>query len=129
MIVVDTSAVVGFVTSLPYRPALTQRLRDDGDLHAPHLIDVELLHVLRRLLRTGELTGRRVQGAREDLAVLPITRYPHTHLLDRAWELRDNVTAHDAMFVALAEILGVPLVTVDARLAAATGHRATIELL
>jgi predicted nucleic acid-binding protein len=77
-------------------------------------------------VRWGELTEQRARQAREDFAGLQITRYPHGHLLDRAWDLRENVTAHDGMFVVLAEVLGVPLVTVDGRLAASTGHGATI---
>jgi predicted nucleic acid-binding protein len=128
VLVVDTSAVLDAILDPEPESGLLRRLAEE-DLHAPHLLDVEALGALRRRVLRGELAVRRAQGAREDLAALPITRYPHTHLLDRAWELRDNVTAYDAMFVALAEILGVPLVTVDARLAATTGHRATIELL
>jgi len=129
VIVVDTSALVAVLTGVPHRPALLQRLAKDGDLHAPHLLDVETLSVLRRLVRWGELTEQRARQARGDLAGVRLTRYPHGHLLDRAWALRENVTAYDAMFVVLAELLGVPLVTVDARLAATTGHGATIELL
>lgn len=99
-----------------------------GDLHAPHLIDVEFTHALRRLLATGRLSLERALGARQDFVDLPILRYPHGPLLDRMWELRDNLTAYDAAFVALSEVLEMPLVTADARLAAAPGNDAVIEV-
>jgi predicted nucleic acid-binding protein len=107
--------------------ALGARLASDGDLHAPHLIDVELVHALRRLVYRGELAGDRAQAARQDFGDLPIGRYPHVALVDRMWELRDDLTAYDAPFIALSEALGVPLVTTDARLARAPGHRAEVE--
>lgn len=124
---VDTSALLGaLVADHPRRP-LVERLAADGDLHAPHLIDVETLHALRRLVRRGELTVDRAEAAREDIRDLTVVRYPHVALLDRIWELRDNLTAYDAAFIALSEALGVPLVTTDARLADAPGHRAKVE--
>ena len=92
---------------------------DDGDLHAPHLLDIEFLHALRRLTLRGELSDDRAHDARVDFADLALVRYPHEQLADRVWELRRNVTAYDGVFVALAETLDVPLVTCDARLAAA----------
>jgi predicted nucleic acid-binding protein len=67
--------------------------------------------------------------ALEDLADFPITRYPHTPLLSRIWELRHNVTAYDAAYLALAEALPAPLITRDAKLAAVAGHRARVELM
>lgn len=127
MLVVDTSAVLGVLVGLPANAALSERVRADGDLHAPHLIDVEAVHVLRRLVRRGELSLERAVAARQDLRDLTIIRYPHVALVDRMWELRENLTAYDAAFVALSEALGVPLITVDARLARATGHEAEIE--
>jgi predicted nucleic acid-binding protein len=108
-------------------PGLVERLAEDGDLHAPHLIDTEVLHALRRLLRRGQISAERAHDARTDFAELTLVRYPHEPLNDRVWELRDNLTAYDATFVALAEALGVLLITCDARLAAA-GHHAHIEL-
>ncbi len=104
------------------------RLSQAGDVHAPHLIDVEFLHALRRLIRTGALSQERADDARYDYADLTIIRYPHQPLADRMWQLRDNVTAYDAAFLALAEALGVPLVTCDGRLARSSGHRAQVEL-
>jgi predicted nucleic acid-binding protein len=109
---------------------LAERFFAEGEtLHAPHLIDVEVAQVLRRYARAGVLGAERGAEALEDLADFPITRYPHQVLLFRIWELRNNVTAYDACYLALAEALGAPLVTRDAKLAAAAGHRAPIELM
>ncbi len=128
MLVVDTSAVVAALTGGPGAGALRARLGGDGDLHAPHLVDVEVLHALRRLVAGRALTLRRAEEARADFAELAIVRYPHEPLADRIWELRNNLSAYDAAFAALAEALGVPLVTCDAALARAPGHRADVEL-
>ncbi len=110
----------------PPRDTLAERL-EGKSLHAPHLIDVEFLHVMRRMVACGQLAPARAVVVRADFSGLRITRYPHALLLDRMWELRDNLIACDASFVALAEALDAPLVTTDARLAASPGHRATIE--
>ncbi len=128
MLVVDTSAVVAALTGGPGADGLRARLAGDGDLHAPHLVDVEVLHALRRLVAGRALTLRRAEEARADFAELAVVRYPHEPLADRIWELRNNLSAYDAAFVALAEALGVPLVTCDAALARAPGHRADVEL-
>ncbi len=127
MLVIDTSALLAALVGFPANVALSARLRNDGDLHAPHVIDVEAVHALRRLVRRGDLSLERALAARQDLRDLTIIRYPHVALVDRMWELRENLTAYDAAFVALSEALGVPLVTADARLARATGHGAEIE--
>ncbi len=128
MLVVDSSAVLEALAARDPAAGLVERLADDGDLHAPHLIDTEVLHALRRMLRRGQISGERAHDARTDYAELTLVRYPHEPLNDRVWELRENLTAYDATFVALAEALDVPLVTCDARLAAAPGHRARIEV-
>lgn len=128
MIVIDTSAVVVALAGQPPNARLRRRLAQDGDLHAPHLIDIEFLHVLRRLTSSQELSMERAADARLDFSDLAIVRYPHQALADRIWELRDNFSAYDAVFVALSEALGAPLVTNDARLARAPGHGAMIEL-
>ncbi|MDQ3380033.1 MAG: type II toxin-antitoxin system VapC family toxin [Actinomycetota bacterium] len=128
MIVVDASAIVESVVLERHIPELSDRLTNDGDLHAPHLVDVEVLHALRRLVASGALSSDRASDARVDAANLLIMRYPHLDLLERAWELRDNLTVYDAVYVALAELLDAPLVTCDARLAQAPGHDAEIEL-
>ena len=128
MLVLDTSAVIAAVCGRPPSDALLERLRGDSDLAAPHLLDIEFLHALRRLVRGGQLGEDRAGDARDDFAALAITRYEHTMLADRVWELRHGLTAYDATFVALAELLDVPLVTFDARLARGAGHQATVEL-
>jgi predicted nucleic acid-binding protein len=98
-------------------------------LHAPHLIDVEVAQVVRRYAANGEIDGKRGGSALDDLAVFPMRRYPHEVLLPRVWELRNNLTAYDAVYIALAEALGAPLLTRDRHLAGASGHRATVELV
>jgi len=126
VIVVDTSAVLAVLAGRTPDGALVQRLTDDGDLHAPHLIDIEILQALRGLVRGGKLSLDRADDVRTDVADLTITRYGHEPLADRAWALRDNLTAYDAVFVALSEALEVPLITCDARLAAAPGIAAEL---
>lgn len=127
VLVVDTSAILESLVAEHPDARLTERLAKDGDLHAPHLIDVEALHALRRLVRRGELSPDRAEDARRDLAELTIVRYPHQPLSHRIWELRANLTAYDATFVALAEALDAPLVTSDRSLARAS-HRARTEV-
>ena len=130
MIVVDASALVELLLDTDEAGAVAARLFDSGDsLAAPHLIDVETAHVLRRYARAGEIDNRRGRKAIDDLADMPIRRYPHDILLPRVWDLQHNLTAYDAVYVALAEALDAPLVTRDRRLAGAAGHGAEIELL
>lgn len=109
-------------------PGLVDTLAADGDLHAPHLIDIEFLHALRRLSMTDGISADRAADARTDFADLALTRYLHHELSDRIWALRGNLTAYDAAFVALAEALATRLVTCDARVASAPGHGAAVEL-
>jgi predicted nucleic acid-binding protein len=97
-------------------------------LHAPHLLDLEVTQVLRRLALQGVVPVHRVDEAVRDLLDLRITRYPHLVLLPRIWRLRHNFSAYDAAYIVLAEKLGAALVTRDARLASASGHAAPVEL-
>lgn len=128
MRVVDASAVVRGLASSEQSVELIDTLLGDEDLHAPHLVDVEVTHALRRLVAIGALGADRAADARLDLDALPITRYPHPPLLDRAWQLRENLSVSDAVYVALAELLGAPLLTCDAHIASAPGHHAQVEL-
>jgi len=128
LIVVDTSAVLSAVVGRPHVVGLRERLGAE-ELHAPHLLDVEILHALRQLVAGKRLSPGRADEAREDLDDLAIVRYPHTPLADRIWQLRGALTAYDAAFVSLAERLGSPLITCDGRLARSSGHSAAIELL
>lgn len=130
MIVVDASALVEVLLGTPAGGRLAARLfAEDETLHAPHLLDVEVAQVLRRYALAGELGASRGAEALEDLAEFPIARYPHQPFLPRIWELRRNVTAYDAAYLALAEALAAPLLTRDAKLASFAGHRARIELM
>ena len=130
MIVVDASAVLEVLLNTPAGVRVIERLFAPTEtLHAPHLLDVEIAQVLRRYAMTGTLDAARGLQALEDLADLPLIRYPHDFLLKRIWELRGDVTAYDAAYVALAEALAAPLLTRDSRLASSSGHRARIELV
>lgn len=106
---------------------LIERLGSVSEMHAPHLIDVEFLSVLRKLVGRDMLTGARADVARRKFNQLPLHRYPHHPLGDRVWALRSTITAYDAQYIALAELLGLPLVTSDARLANSGGHGAAVE--
>jgi predicted nucleic acid-binding protein len=130
VIVVDASAVIEVLLNTPSGIQIAERFFDPAEtLHAPHLLDVEVAQVLRRYTRTGELDTARGLQALKDLVDFPLTRYPHDLFLLRIWELRHNVTAYDAAYIALAEALGAPLLTRDAALASAPGNRARIELI
>jgi len=130
VIVVDASALVELLLQTPLGIRVERRLvRGSDDLHAPHLVDVEITHALRRLVRMGELSASRAAEAIADLVDFDLHRYPHVDLLDRAWTLRVNLTAYDAMYVTLSEALDAPLVTCDAPLSATPGHSARIELI
>ena len=130
MIVVDASALLEFLLQTPLGSRVEARLfRDRDELHSPHLADVEVTQGLRRLVRTGEVSPGRAAEAIADLVDLDLHRHPHLDLLTRAWTLRDNVTAYDAMYIALAEALDASIVTCDAPLAKAPGHRARIDVI
>ena len=128
MIVLHSSAALEALVGRPVDEELSERLRSAIEIHAPHLIDVEVMNGLRRLVMRGALDADRASDAQRDLADLAIVRYPHLPLIDRMWSLRENLTAQEAVFVALAESLSFPLITCDARMAQAPGIEATIEL-
>lgn len=130
MIVLDASAAVLLVLrDENWREVARVLGRSEEEAHAPHLIDVEVVHALRRLAQDGVITERRAQQALFDFSSLDLIRHPHLHLVSRAWSLRHNLTAYDAAYVALAEGLDAPLLTRDRRLAAAPGNRAEIRLV
>lgn len=129
MIVVDASALLEVLLRTPAAKAVEDRLfAPRQTLHAPHLLDVEVAQVVRRYAAKGEIDGERGRLALADLADLPLRRYPQDFLLPRIWELRNNLTAFDAAYVALAEALDTTLLTRDRRLAAAAGHSVRIVL-
>ena len=130
MIVVDASAMTEFLLQTPLGSRVEARLfRDGDDLHAPHLLDVEVAQALRRLIRVGDVLPERAEAAIEDLVDFDILRHAHIDFLARAWALRENLTAYDAVYVALAEALDAPVVTCDGPLGAAPGHTARIEVV
>jgi predicted nucleic acid-binding protein len=129
MIVLDASAVVAWLLRTPAGQRVEQRIYARNDtLHTVHLLDVEFAQVLRRLVREGTLARKRAEEAMEDLIAVRVTRYAPVVLLDRIWQLRQNLSAYDAAYVALAEELKAPLITRDQKIAAAPGHSATIEV-
>ena len=130
MIVVDASALLEALLRTPAARAVEERLFEPQQtLHAPHLLDIEVAQVIRRYAAKGEIDSGRGRAALADLADFPFRRYPHDFLLPRVWDLRNNLTAYDAVYVALAEALDAPLLTRDQRLANAAGHRARVELV
>jgi predicted nucleic acid-binding protein len=130
MTVVDASVLVEYLAGGEEAGAVRVRLlASRGQLWAPHLVDAEVGHALRRGVRAGELTAARARAALEDLADFPIQRVGHLALLDRAWKLRANVSFYDALYVALAERLDTPLLTLDARLRGVAGVRAEIDVV
>ena len=129
MIVVDASAVVDLVCDARGAAELRERMRGEATAHAPHLFDIEVAGALRRLAASSELSEDRAADALLDAAELPIVRYSHRPLIERAWELRGHLTISDGVYIALAELLDAPLLTADARLARAGGHAAKVELV
>lgn len=133
MLVVDASALTELVLARPAGEVVGEHLAGHGfPLHAPHLVDVEVLSALRRLVSSGEATADRAGDAIADLLDLPIERYPHDILVPRVWQLRENFSAYDASYIALAEAVAdepVPLLTADARLARAIADLLDVPVL
>jgi predicted nucleic acid-binding protein len=128
MPVVDASVLVAHLTAGENYLSIGVRLRE-GELWAPHLVDAEVGHTLRREVRIGELGERDARAALDDLREMPLRRAHHRGLLDRAWSLRENVSFYDGLYIALAERLDLPLLTLDARLARVPGLRAGVEVI
>lgn len=128
MLVVDAGVLFEIVADTPESDRLRQRLAADPDHAAPHLIDAEVLSAIQTHHRVGALDATAASQAVDDLRSWPGERWPHRPLLERAWELRDNVRGYDALYVTLAEGLDATLLTLDARLSQAAGPRCTIEV-
>jgi predicted nucleic acid-binding protein len=130
LIVLDASAVVAILVGSGLgAERIRKKIEAPGEsLHVPHVMDLEVLHALRRQALLGILSRKRSSEALTDLGNISFARYPHTSLVRRIWDLRGDLTAYDAAYVALAEALDAPLVTKDARLARAPGIRAAVEV-
>jgi predicted nucleic acid-binding protein len=130
VIVLDASAAIEWLMRSSTGAKVDRRLFSPPvTLHVPHLLDVEVAQVLGRYVRQKIIATSRGEEALEDLHDLPLSRYPHDVLLPRIWELRSVLTAYDAIYVALAELLDAPLVTCDHRIALASGHLAAVEVI
>jgi predicted nucleic acid-binding protein len=130
VIVIDASVLVDILLRVPTADAVAYGLFHTGEtLHAPHLLDLEVTQALRGHEARRRADPARCREALDDLSRISLFRHPHNMLLARIWELRNNITAYDAAYVALAEFLGAPLLTRDRRLANAAGHRARIDLV
>jgi predicted nucleic acid-binding protein len=130
LIVLDASAVVELLLGTKKGRSVAARIVDPAlGIHAPHLVDVEVAQVFRRYVREGELDAATAASALGDLRSLDLERHAHEPLLDRVWALRENLTAYDAVYVALAEALDAPLLTCDGRLARAPGMARRVEIV
>jgi len=127
--VLDASAAIDWLLQTAAGQQIENRIYSRGEsIHAPHLLDLEVAQVLRRLVREGTVSAQRADQALQDLLSLRVTRYPHFVFLPQIWRLRHNLSAYDAAYVALAEKLGAILVTRDAHLARASARGANIEV-
>lgn len=130
MIVVDASAVIEVLLNRPIAVRVRERFfRRREELTAPHLLDVEVLQVIRRYALRKEIAAERAAEAVARYREMNIERYAHELLIPRIWSLRSSFTAYDAAYVALAELLEAPLITTDARLARSSGARHVAELI
>jgi predicted nucleic acid-binding protein len=130
LIVLDASVVLEFLLESSAGSRVASRLAQAGEtFHAPHLLDLEVAQVLRRQLRAGALDESRGRRVLDELGALRIARYAHDIFLPRIWQLRDSVTAYDGAYLALAEALAAPLLTLGRRLSRSRGHRARVELI
>ena len=130
MIVLDASVAIEMLLATPTGHLVEQRVRGPREqLHAPHLLSVEVASVLRRYARSGSVEPGVAGSALDDLARLRVRRWAHEPLLERVWEMRESLSAYDAVYVALAELLGAPLLTTDRRIAGSGMSRARIEVV
>lgn len=129
MLIVDASCLYEVVADAAQAEQIRERLAEDTDQAAPHVIDAEVLSIVRRDRMLGRLDATGALQAIEDLRDWPGERFGHRSLLERAWDLRDNVRAWDALYVALAEALDAPLVTLDHRLGRVEGLKCPVEVI
>lgn len=129
MTVLDSSGAVDFLLGAGAAAEVESLMESEGELAAPDLLVFEVLAVLRRQTLRGQLSATRAKGAVQDLGALAVELVPPLPLAGRAWELRSNLTAADALFVALAEALEEPLATKDAALARAARKHAAVEVV
>jgi predicted nucleic acid-binding protein len=130
LIVIDASALLELLLGTDRADDVAARvLAPEEHVHAPHLLDVEILRALRRLVQLADIDAPRAQQALDGCAALVIHRHIHSDHVAGIWELRDSVTAYDGAYIALAEALDAPLVTCDAKLARSRGHRAKIDVV
>jgi predicted nucleic acid-binding protein len=130
VIVLDASAIFELVTRTARGSVVARRIADpEVALHAPHLVDLEVVQTLRRYERSAELDEGQAAEALRAFMDLDLERHEHAPLLARVWHLRENLTAYDAAYVALAEALDAKLVTCDARLARAPGMARRADLI
>jgi predicted nucleic acid-binding protein len=127
--VVDASVLVEFLSGSEHREEAEEAIGRERWIWAPALIDAEVGHAMRRKVLAGVISARKARAALDDLLSMRLQKVPHRHLFDRAWQLRDNVSFYDGLYVALAEGAGAPLLTFDARLARASGLKAEVELV
>lgn len=121
--VVDASVVVAALVDTGPSGRWAEAELVGTQLVAPHLLPVEVANILRRVTRAGQISEDVAAMAHHDLISLPIEFFPYEPVAQRAWSLRSNLTAYDAWYVALAELLDAPLSTLDGRLSRATGPR------
>jgi predicted nucleic acid-binding protein len=123
LIVLDSAAAADYLLRLEPNASWVESQLDAAQwrLHAPHLFDVEVAGSVRRLKVKGHLDDSAAADVLRDLRDLDVLRYPHSQLIDVAWELRENLTIQDGVFVALAQALRAPVVTTDLRFAGAPG--------
>ena len=129
MLVVDASCLFEVVADTPRAREIAGRLAQDTDHAAPHVIDVEVLGVIRAQHQRGRLDATAAGQAVADLRDWPGERFGHRWIMDRAWDLRDSVRGWDAFYVALAEAFDATLLTLDGRLARAHGPACRIEVI
>lgn len=133
MLVLDASAVAELLLARPAAEEIARQLTAHRfDLHAPSLLDIEILSVLRRVVAAGDAAPERAGQAIDDLLALPVERYPHDTLVRRAWQYRENFSAYDATYLALAEALDadpVPILTADARFVRAARAHTRVPML